>query len=270
MIRTFVIFFVTAAPSLALATECGGFVGQRPSIISFDDAVRLLPSISPKGEFETTAQFETRRAAAIARIPNDLIIAKRPAKPDEYAIYDADTQQLRVKSYFFTDLPIIDYWDAIQPTEFYESLKPGLNYSNYGVTLSFTEARTGSYQAQNGYGARWTIERIARTQNGIFEREHSIMAPSSLFPAADDSPHFVGAVPVTPEAARSFRRNLMTAFVVKPAAPYVMRSTHKAPYGSTIQNPTETIVNSTILVGDIRCGLLISAQGEVLGAYETR
>jgi hypothetical protein len=270
LIRNFVILFVGAMPTATVATECASFVGQRPTVLSFDNAVRSLPNIPPKGEFETTAQFEARKAAALAGLPQEIIVSKKPDKPEEHAVYDADSQQLRIKSYFFTDLPIIDYWDAIQPTEFYEALKPGLTYSNYGVTISYNGVKTGSYEAQNSYGARWTIEKITRDQKGIYERAQPFRAPSSLFPVADQSPYFLGSLPVAPESARLFRQNLMTAFVVRPSTPYVVRSTYEASYGRTVQNPRETTVNSTILIGDIRCGLLIGTEGVVLSAYETR
>jgi hypothetical protein len=54
-----------AAGAPGAMNRCEQYVGQRVQPLSFADAVRPYTDLPVKSEFETTAQFEVRKAAAL-------------------------------------------------------------------------------------------------------------------------------------------------------------------------------------------------------------
>lgn len=250
------LFIGTAAQA---QSQCDNYVGQVVTPKTLDQAILDLNAPAPKGEFETTAAYQSRIAAAGSG--RSLIIGKRLEDP-KYLEYDADQQVFKIQKYLFdnTNWPA---WEA-----FYHA-KNGVKAStmssgNLDVVISSNDTPTGTYSAQNGFGARTTVTKITRTIKVIFEGEGRY--GEDLFLTKET---VLGTVPVNLEQAKSFRQQTKVAFVVIPKAPYVTRANYL--WGeTTIRNPTEMRVNAIVLNADFQCALLTDGLNKVLAAFPTR
>src|SRR4029079_6649205 len=85
---------VAAFPSSILGqNQCSDFVGRKVAPLPFNVATSRLAKLSPKGEFESTDQFETRRRVQLGGI-GSIAILKEP-EDQGFFDYDADAQVLR-------------------------------------------------------------------------------------------------------------------------------------------------------------------------------
>lgn len=253
--------FISLMASALMATgahagTCDSYVGKTVAPKAFDQAILSINAPAPKGEFETTAAYQARIQGAGGNGP--LIISKR-IEDRKYLEYDADRGAFKVLSYLFdnTNFPA---WEALYTT-------PGLDpstMSNLDIAFDSSDVATGTYSAQNGFGARATITKLTRTVKGVFERPAKGYS-ESLFPSKDG---VIGYLPMEPAQAQAFRQTAKIAFVVVPKSPYVVRRTFG--YGeTTISNPTDVTVNSTILIADIQCGLIMNPVNQVVAAFDT-
>lgn len=248
----------------AFGQHCDSYVGMNIAPQTFDAAIQGVAGISPKGEFETTAQYESRKAAAGGGAAT-LIISKEP-EDRKYFEYDADNQRLAIKSYAFDNVGF-DAWSALYSAGYYNKIKAGTS-GNLDIVVSRTERPVGTYEASNSYGANTTVQKIERTTQAIFQGESpSVMA--SLFPQAERSPYEVGSLSLSPAEAQQLKPQLQIAFVVVPMEPYVIRGTHSVGE-TTIRNPNDVTENFTMLIADFKCGLILDGDNKVLGSYPTR
>lgn len=250
------------APSTPGAQRCSAYVGQMVQSRSFAEAVAPFGKLTPKSEYETTAQFEARQAQAVGGATGPLIIEKAPESRD-YFRYDADAQVLRIEPYVFDNVNF-PTWDAF----YFLGMDQQFGVStgeNIDVVISSRDRVTGSYKGQNSYGANATVQKITQSVEAIFERGPDPRSGrGELFPGAGD----VGSISMTPEEARLLKPSLRIAFVVAPFAPYVLKGTN--PFGRpSVRSPKDITVDFTILMADIQCGLVMDQQGRVLGAYST-
>ncbi len=250
------LFIGTAAQA---QIRCDSYVGQIVAPTTLDQAILALNAPAPKGEFETTSAYQSRIAAAGNSGP--LVIGKKLEDP-KYLEYNADLQLFSVQKYLFdnTNWPA---WEA-----FYHA-KNGVKAStmssgNLDVVLSSSDTPTGTYSAQNGFGARTTVTKLTRTIKVIFEGEGRY--GEDLFLTKET---VLGTVPVNLEQAKTFRQQAKIAFVVVPKAPFVTRANYL--WGeTTIRNPTEVTVNAIVLNADFQCALLTDGINKVLAAFPTR
>ena len=259
MKRIILAALAVSAPVAANAQTCASYVGTTVSPLTFDQALTSIKPVEPKGEFETSDAYRARLAASGASGP--LIIAKK-IEGAKYLAYNADKGAFDVQSYLF-DNTNFSAWDT-----FYYA-KSGVKASTIGnldVTISSSEVTTGSYAAQNGFGAKATITKITRTEKAIFDRE-TVGYNEQLFVNNKDG--IIGQVSMSVADAQAFKPQAKIAFVVVPKLPYIVRATF--PYGkTTISNPTDVTVNATVLVADIQCGLLMNGTNQVVAAFQTR
>jgi hypothetical protein len=252
--------------SAANAQQCDTYSGQTVSPLTFEQAVARVPSVAPRGEYETTAQYEARLAAATGgRGP--LIILKQPENRDDYIRYDADNGRLAIQSYAF-DNTNFDPWTAVYGTPHARTLNPS-TIGNRDVVISSREVPTGTYEGRNAFGARWTVTRITRTIQAIYEGPEQGLT-TSLFRNVERSTNIVGYLQMPPEVAQRTKPTLRLAFVVEPRFPFVVRNTYAGRGRITIQNPRDVTESLTMIVGDIQCGLVLDGGNRVLGAYQTR
>lgn len=242
--------------------QCDSYVGKIITPITFDQAVASLNIPKPKGEFETTAAYQARIVGAGATTP--LIIGKQPESAD-YLEYDADRQAFAVKSFFFHNA-ILPAWEtfyhAKNGVEAHATYSP---FSNIHVVVSDIETATGSYLAQNGFGAKARVTNTTRTIKAVFERK-STDYKEDLF-NSDDSE--IGYVSVPISKAQAFKKQARSAFVVVIKEPYLTRASFA--YGDvTINNPTDVRIDATVLHADIQCALLTDGSNKVLTAFATR
>lgn len=267
-----------AAPPIAASSAvlpvnsaggCAGYLGRTVSPVSFDAAIAAFARLTPKSEYETTAQFEARRDAALGGGTGPLVIEKAPERADLFQ-YDADAQTLLVSPYVFSNSHF-PAWQA-----FYAAgLSSAFNVStldNIDVVMADSDRVTGSYRATNGFGATTTVVSVTRSMKVIFERGSQLgRVRERLFPGSitdDYKVNPVGRLRMAPDEARLLKPNLRIAFVAAPRPPYLVKGSTK--YGkTTIQNPRDVTLDFTILTADIQCGLLMDGGGRVIGAYPT-
>jgi hypothetical protein len=254
-----------AIPAIGVAqTDCPSFVGTTVKPIDFDRAIASLRSTPSKDEFETTAAYMLR----LASIDNvvELIISK-PIEDTKYLAYNADAGQLEVVSYAFSNISF-NPWKA-----FYNS-KSGIEASvnsyggsNRGVVISETYKNTGSYTAQNSFSAQVTVNKQLRTTKSIFESREQPYSKGIFVNQSSDG--IVGTLPMSPAEAKKFRSTAKIAFVVTPKQPYVVRSKYVSDE-ATMDRPLDETVNETILIADLRCGLLMNATNVVMLSLEIK
>lgn len=249
--------------------QCTDWVGQTVKPISFTQAVSKLPKVPPKGEYETTPQYEARRDAAIGSGGNQaLIIARQPIDRGLFQ-YDADKQLLSVSAALFGSSEL-EAWQAFYGTAAFDLLKPSLDW-NFNLVFSSVDRSEGSYAAQNSFGAKVVVRKVTRRVEAIFERPHLPLSGEhqGLFPSADFAPFAVGYLSLSPAEAKRLKPLLRLAIVAVPKEPYLV----KGPAGyeeATIAHPVETRTDATVIIADMQCGLVLDDKGAVLGAYSIR
>ncbi len=230
--------------------------------------VAAFGSLGPKGEFETTADYEARRNASVGTAARTVIIPKQP-EGLEYFEYDADAQKLKVLSYAF-DNTGLDVWSAFYAAELYGKIDVN-TFGNVEVVISREENPTGSHVASNAYGATVDVLEIAWTTRAIFDRQGDGTSglDYGLFPSADNSPYVVGELSLAPAEAQRLKPTLQVGFVVTPREPYLVTGRHKVGK-TTIQNPRAITEDFSILIADIQCGVVMDSSDKILMAYPTR
>lgn len=247
--------------------ECEAYVGQTVTPHTFEQALTRVPNVAARGEYETTAQYEIRRNAAMADLA-PLIILKVPEDRERCIRYIADASLLGIQACAF-DNADFDAWTAFYGSPHGQSLDASTDYSsNIDVVISQLATPLGTYQGQNAYGATWTVTRVSSATQAIFERHDEVFAGGLFSEAGSD--HVVVFLDMPPEEARLMKPALKLAFVVSPREPFVVQTTYSGRVPVIIQNPYDFTVTSTVVIGDIQCGLVLDAGNHVLGAASTR
>lgn len=262
------VFIALLIHNFAFAQEnsCSNLTGQTISTTSFAEVASYFSELPIKDEFETTASFNARRLAIFEQIPDEFIILKEPEDLDKFE-YDADTETLKISRFSF-DNSNFRAWNAVYASGLYGQLKVE-TIGNIQAVISQVDIVDAPYAATNGFGAQFEVLKINRSTNAIFDRPADSFLKDSLFASADDSPWIVGTLSVTPEEARILKPALKLAFVVSPKEPYLFQGSHR-PFDISIRNPRDIVEDFTVLVADIRCGLLLDSNNLVLASYPTR
>ena len=245
---------------------CDTYVGQTVTLSSFKSVANTLKALpTTKGEYETSAAFEARVAAARGTIPETVII--QGIFSAEYVTYDADAGVLKVQAYALQNLNT-DYSDVFgYGSTYYEKVK----YSSLGnrdVVVFQSETPTGSYVASNAFGAKTTVTKMGRLQQAIFEGEQARYNEDLFVDQAPGVEAMLGTVPMTIPEAQALKASGKVAFVVKPKWPFYAEGIHL--WDATVSNPLEVNNPIQVIVGDIQCGLLLTRANKVVAAYATR
>jgi hypothetical protein len=253
---------VAGKPATAIAQDrCDQYVGQTISPLSFDAAAVRLRGFRPRGQFESTPEFQARIAAEFPDASRPLIISKEPENRAFFE-YDADAQRLRISSLAF-DLTGFDAWSA-----FFSARTTSLRASplgNIDVVISETDRMTGSYWATNAFGVRARVSNVQRVVRAIFDREKTGEEGLFVRPIVGN---FVSELPMTAGEARAAIPTLKLAIVVRPRPPFVVAGTRNLA-GPTLDRPHSVRETFTVLVGDIQCGLVTDRTHRVLTAVAT-
>lgn len=253
-------------PSMASAQSCESYVGQTVTLNSFNvvaAAMKKMPAV--KGEYETTAQYEARIAAARGSTPETVILPG--VFSPKYMTYDADAGVLKVQAYALRNINT-SYGDVFgYGSPYYEKVKYS-SLDNIDAVLSQKETPTGTYTASNAYGAKALVTKITRLDQAVFEGEADFRK-GDLF--VDQKPGVdaqLGTIAMTIPEAQAFKAGGKVAFVAKPKWPYYAEG--KRTYEPKIDSPTEVNNVIQVIVADIQCGLVLSPTNKVLAAYTTR
>lgn len=258
-------------PTGAAAQDCPSYLGTSPSLTSITDALAQFENVTPKDEFETTAQYEARIAAATGG-SGPLVIPK--AIDEGQLTYDADRQVFQIGRFFFdnVNMPIRELWSYGGP--FYEAGNFQSRSDNIDTVIEQDDVPTGTYTGSNAFGASTEVIQLDRVYWGIYDRPvtgrgGSSFAASYLVPTEGDAEH-IGELPMAPAEARQFRETAKVAFVVVPQAPWLINYREDYPSEATVRNPLEVTTVMHVLFADIQCALILDASNTVVSAFETR
>lgn len=252
--------------------QCAPYLGQTVTPGTLEDLLvdlQKLPSI--KDEFETTAAFDARIAAASTGTSGQRIVWVPLDK--KYVGYDADTSKLSLQTYALTNentkySGVFGYGTPLVDKVRFDS---GLG-SNINIVVHKPETTSGTFVGQNSFGASTTITRVKRHTLALFEREGA-MGEDLFFPNRQTGTalkQIFAEFPDTPvEVAKKVKTELMAAVIIVPKWPFYAKG--KVSYGRpSIARPTD--IDETLEVGivDFQCALLTNSVGKVFGAIDTR
>lgn len=265
--KTIVMALFASNFAVAQENSCSSFTGQTISTTSFAEAVSYFSELPIKDEFETTLDFNARSSVFFSQLPDELIIPKKPDDLDSIT-YNFDTNILSIKRWAFKNITM-KVGSAADAAGFHGLAGNFIVGNIYAVVSQVGE--TVMAEATNEFLEQIEVLQTNLTTNAIFERavNDSPSEEEGLFPNADDSPYVVGMLSVSLEEARMLKPTLELAFVVSPKEPYLFQGSH-IPYPPTDRISSRTTEEFSVLVANIRCGLVMDANNLVLGAYPTR
>jgi len=226
-----------------------------------------------KDEFETTAEFEARKA--LAGHPADKIVAVRATFDSEYATSDADTEAFIIARYAWDNLADgVDRIDGVSnatalPNSFDQRLSVGLTES---------ESAKDEYVGTNAFGATQNVLVVTRERYSVYDR----VLPGATVDAAGswetdtvvrqerhglvlETPAVT--VPVPRVAARSVKSTMLAGIVIRPRPPYMAVAEKR--WRPTVRDPRDVTAVSRIILADILCAVLTDRDGRVLRAVSS-
>lgn len=220
----------TEAPSMRPAADIDALVRELGKPVAFDRVfsdVRAIPRF--KDEFETTARFETRQAAALAKCQRRYLIDV-PVDPESVR-YDADKQVLVVATYALTNTVASSHeLDAVfgYGSELSRAgVKVGyttLSSGNVVWTLPREQRNVGVYDGSNAFGATVTIMKQEGIARGVFEREgkyEESVWTKVRAPYVKDSRPVAFEIKADPQRAKAIKQGgLQAAIIIQGAAIY--------------------------------------------------
>lgn len=268
IVATFVAAAAVSFAGAASAQNCAGLLNTQIAPVSFDAATRLFSGGSgaaiTKDEFETTAQFEARQAAARSNMPASLFVSL-PVDMDQIA-YNADTGAFEIKTYAVANIGA-DWFTVFYGSPYYNTMGTGIIGSALAVVLSSEDRPTGTHMGKNGYGAEWEITEVHRDVNIIFEGKPANYG-STLF-QNNSGPAPIWSLPVPVAEARAFKPKIHAAALIAPKAPYYFENTQDSTARITVQNPRDLTQESHVIVADIQCVVITDDVNNVVLAVST-
>ncbi len=239
---------------------CASYVGTTIKPQTFDAAAAPFAKLTPKGEFETTAQYEARKAAATGGSAATVIVTE---KSQQEFKYNADDQSIYVNAYAFHNIR-------------FDTARAAMNAQpqftgggNIYAVVSQQEHITGSYVGQNGFGATTIVHKHIKHSNVIFERPAASSGPKgiegeSIFGGGGGA--YLGKISMPPQQAKTALSALKLAIVLKPKDPYLANGSWRGDE-PTFDSPDRYTYSFTILFADFQCGLVTDGANKVLAAY---
>ena len=277
-ILALILLAVLAVPAFAeQPAECP-VVGDA---VTFRDVTEVYASMAAslagshpwtKGEFETTAQFEARKAKAMAAADfHQPVLLEGKYDPGQVE-YDADNQVFVMKTYAWDNMGVS--WDKVFGFHNPYGIKPLSNIDPVqGLGLAQDEKIVRSYRASNpfGFGAEVTMHVIERTIYGVFDSLLPLKPGSGLDASRPkwnhelttgeyDSPAIV--VPVLLQRAAKLKNKMRVGVLVRPKEPFT--ATGEQHWSPKVYRPTEINETITLIMADILCAVITDQDGIVL------
>lgn len=240
--------------------RCSDYVGTTVAAKPFEAVVAALGNTEPRGEFETTAQYQARLRPQ-AEVGRQVILVSRRTREYGWFMYDADKASLRVASSMFGVL-------SPETGEAYiygfKNLFQGSGFA-MGASLMSSDAEVGTSSVLSDTGVSYPVRHIQRTTSIVVERRIPDPRENLFF----EERGTIGQIAIPVEQARMLKPEMQTALVVEPWSPYLVRKNHQV-QGPTPRSPAYVNEAVATLLADIQCGLVLDGQSRVLGAYATR
>lgn len=221
--------YLAAPLDLGLANLGSNFKGH--DITAIFRAIKKSSALPAKSEFESTAAFDTKRAAFVDRQlygtlkPSDYLGFVADDTPTEFK-YDADSQILTVT---LTDSPE----RFMLENDDYPTLD--------SVLVRRIVLSRDRYIGGNAFGAKVVVTRTNSQEYGVAFNQNNWLFPSS----ENYPPTFSYQFAIGPEEARATKANAKLLLVCRLSDPWLRRSAHGD--NPTINSPTETNVEENYL-----------------------
>jgi len=257
----------------AHAQTCSSYIGKRIEMKGFDAVAKMLPKApDKKGEFETTAEYEERVAAARSSAPGGIIIDL--GNVDSGLKYDADLQKINISPFAFGSWDgIINEWTGLRALQFALYGVADVGNNNIGILVDRTSETTGSYPASNAFGSVVNVTTETRRFKGVFERKASRYDEGLLVGHTKrfgDPWQPIGSIPLSVEDAKRLKKSAIAAILVAPKSPYfVMGTSYKF---ETFSSPYRLNYETSAIIADIQCAFLLDngVNRKVVAAFAVR
>ena len=236
---------------------CADYVGKVVTVTGYDALMQSLPSVTGKGEFEKTVEYDARLAALATRATSGPIVVALPTDR-KYLHYLADSEFMMVSAgafgagRFSAEIEAEIASSRLIP----ESVKKGIP-----IPHSESERVLRSYNAQNNFGVSVRVSDIDRQSNAIYVDTLRLFS----FTKDDMSPVLGISVPA-PQASR-LKQTIRVALVVQPKSPYVFRTSRDG-LAATINEPVHYNDRVSAIYVEAKCGLALDGQSRVLASID--
>lgn len=231
---------------------------------TFQQIIAGLPTTAaPKSEFETTADYQARIAAA-AQSERQVLLA-RPVDEQTFPApleYDADRGLLKVRTTAF------DWGTANWSVERILG-KPKLTTDgifDVATVLHRTITPLGEYKGSNVYGASALIAKQSRRTDSVWVRAGD-NPNDKIFKG--DADQVVGVIPMAPNVAKLVKPSIRFALAVTPKPPFIV--TGNGPGNApSFDDPRDIPLSQDhfrILIADVDCGIVLDHENKVLGIF---
>lgn len=257
MLLSMLTALLTAQPQ----SNCESMLGRPISALDFQTAIKELPQVQPRGDYETTASFEARMETAARQTGSHAMLVARDHNKEGLS-FDPDSGRLKIYPSVFGHGRL----------NFGQILGIGMGRgksdsfsSALGFELSSKIVETTTYQTTNGFGAVVNVQKRVELTEALFEapgrRGQSPFFDTKAFvPLAD--------LEVDAATARSIIEDGSVAFQVQPRGPFVSEGI--LPGRPTFRHPIEIERHVTVLHGDIQCAFLLDGSNHVVLARSVR
>ncbi len=261
--------------TLLIASLASNAYGQCP-VVSGDNVkiqspesvwTALQAADLEKGEFETTAQFEARKAQANIT-PIDMAIIQTTVDRKDIK-YDADNSQFTIVVYAWDNIGI-NWSEALSPAKS-KGLEYGY-YGNHGIVLKQIDTFGKQYQASNAYGASTTVTEMTETSYAVFDRKSDLMGGPKWVTDFETQTKIAGTeitvdapavgVPVPINRAKIIKDKLNVAIAVRPKGIKAVEGLGS--FSATISNPYDKREVNRTVIADILCAIITDGSGKVL------
>ena len=216
------LFFIILPSLIWAGGEACPAIGTNVELRQADEVYEYLSSqeVEPKGEFETTAEFEKRKNQAYQKLAAKPVMTISGNSNMGFE-YDADNQRFAIsengvicKSH---DSCLCDFNNY--PTE------------EIGCTVDSELTEVGTYIAENSFGASVTVKQSKLVLYEIF------MKPGESDEFSYNGNTFYVHVPI--EKAKKLKEQLQIGYVVKLTEPFSLNDVVVS--SPTLDNPFETL-----------------------------
>lgn len=247
-----------AASTAVAASMCQGYVGQTIAPVPIASVIDGLTAVERRGPYESKAEYQQRLAAANAAANPQPVIVDRPWLQGN-ATYEPDTGTMRLYS-FNLGHGRLSYKPLLGPD--FDAGQDSFGGIGFEVTQTVPPPTT--YDATNGFGARFAVELTQEKIDALFE------GPLKLgeSPFVGKKRGMLAQIKLSPELARSIIEQGGSAFLVVPKAPFISHGAYNI--APSFSFPREIVKDVRVLWADVRCALIYDGAKRVVTAFDVK
>jgi hypothetical protein len=274
---TSIAFTILILPNVAFAQNCpapNSSINAIERDIAFAEAA---PLNVVKDEFETTAQYEARRARLSSS--TDAFWLNDPHLVESELVYNADAGQFEIElNSLAADL------SAYRDKKLTELQRSGLDIKEYNrsANLGFTKHVKSKQMMQNGFGASFEVEKVDTDNFRVFDRPVSSILENDLwqpdFSKSEEKDRggykytqnkkYI-SIQIEPEKARTLKPQMRGAILLRPKSPYrIETSSIASSFPPAPDFPYIWSDTYQVIIADILCYAFTDSAGRVIKTVE--